>query len=109
MIALQWVGASLLAAFFLLLSTFNLWCWFLQAKRPDRGHVSVAPLLGGVAGALALLITPLGTLEERAVWIWIPLVADVGCVPVVLLAIVVLPVQWFRERRKSPGERNGVE
>lgn len=45
-----------------------------------RRHVSAIPLIGGIAGSLALLALPIPRVS--AYW-WIPLVIDYGTLPMV--------------------------
>jgi hypothetical protein len=48
------------------------------------GHrSSMIPLVGGTAGALGCLVAP-GLLG----WAWLPPLADLGCVPIVVFALV---------------------
>jgi hypothetical protein len=73
---LAWVVSALLAflggvAIVGNYSIAILWC--VRRKR-----ASMIPLLGGVFFAGAMLILPLPAVGR---WAWIPLVADLGCVP----------------------------
>jgi hypothetical protein len=59
----------------------------LRRKRAERapGGVSMVPVIGGVAGALACLVAPVVGLAR---WAWLPLVLDVGCAPLLALTVV---------------------
>ena len=50
-----------------------------------RRQPSLVPIVGGLAGAVALAIVPIA--HVRAYW-WIPLFADIGAVPMVAVALV---------------------
>lgn len=60
---------------------------------PKGRHISPVPFLGGMLGALALLVIP-GKWGWR--WFWIPLIADVACIPIPVSAIV-----YYVLRRRS--------
>jgi hypothetical protein len=53
--------------------------------RGETTHVTL--FLGFLFGSAAILTFPRGTLGERAVWLWIPLVLDLSVVLTVILAL----------------------
>lgn len=65
--------------------------WF--AKRGG----SLAPLIGGLSGMLALLIAPI---PGWRAWWWVPLVLDLGSLPL-LLACLPAACAWIVQRRKQ--------
>jgi hypothetical protein len=77
------VVAQLVVA--VLLGLFAAYCIVVNAMilvMQLRGrHISFLPLLGGIAGAGAMLIEPSGTLRA---WCWLPFVVDLGSLPYVL-------------------------
>ncbi|MCA8915905.1 MAG: hypothetical protein KDB90_10880 [Planctomycetes bacterium] len=77
MIAVRWTVAGLLAALFVLLALGNgsiaFRAFVLKQKAP-----SWIPLIGGVAGAIAFIVVPIGGLW---MWAWIPLLLDWGSIP----------------------------
>ncbi len=75
-------GGWLLGIVFLLCAVGNLALtvrWYARQK-----HASLVPLIGGVSGALACFTVPFTAL--RGVW-WIPLLLDIGTVPLLALTV----------------------
>jgi hypothetical protein len=65
------------------------WNWFIRRKRSSR-----IPLVGGVLSMIGLMAIPIGSLSH---WCWLPLVADVGCIPILVqLALFHLRRNFFR-------------
>lgn len=62
------------------------WCTIVHlfCARP-KGGVSFIPLVGGILTALAFVVAPSDTLN--GIW-WIPLFADIACVPMLTLMVV---------------------
>ena len=54
---------------------------------------SLVPLVGGVSGALAILLWPAPVVH---VWFWVPLVIDLGSLPILFMLLV-----WLKRRPKS--------
>lgn len=74
-IIFRWVIA---APFFFFAGTaiaFNLWIVWVEFIQKSDEHPSMAPLLGGVSGSLALFICPV---EGSTQWLWVPFVIDPG-------------------------------
>ena len=65
-------------------------------------RASLIPLVGGVAGASAVIICPSSSLDWY--W-WVPLVADLGCVPALLMLGVFLLRNRLRGNPMSAAER----
>lgn len=84
---MRMVVAGLLFAVFALVAFGNsIGAWLvLRRKRAEgtEGGVSLVPVIGGVAGALACVIVPGFTR-----WAWAPLLADVGCAPLLIVAAI---------------------
>jgi len=79
---LRWGIAALLLLSFALCSVANISIIIECVVR--RRFVSRIPLVGGIAGAAALLIAPIPALHW---WWWSPLLLDVGCLPDVMVAV----------------------
>lgn len=81
----QWIGFVLLSAWFIYIAGFNLTvvCFPKRWQKP----VSVAAIVGGLAGAVAFRFGPIETLRA---WWFTPLVVDIGCAPLLLLWLVCL-------------------
>jgi riboflavin transporter FmnP len=76
---LLWIVSGVLIGLSVLAIVGNLWIairWYLFKKR-----ASMIPFVGGVLGAAGLLLLPV--IELRHFW-WVPLVADLGCGPMLL-------------------------
>ena len=63
------------------LSFFTILGNYLIAARKQG---SLVPFVGGVSGALAILLWPAPVVH---LWFWIPLVIDLGSFPIVFLAL----------------------
>jgi len=71
---LRWCFTGLLGLFSLYVIGMNYACAYVGLFRKE--HHSLAPLVGGVAGVLALLICPVASVHA---WAWLPFVWDLGC------------------------------
>ena len=65
--------------------------WYLHRKRG-----SSIPLIGGLLGCVAMIAVPLNGFDNY--W-WVPLLVDIGCVPLVLGGIVYLFAGIVHKRR----------
>ena len=92
---LVWIAVSLLGLIFLALALFNAWSMVIQVTRPGQPHVSPAPLVGGVAGMIAVLLLPIGSISQRLLFAPLPLILDLGC------ALYFIGGLWciFREKK----------
>ncbi|HEX7289265.1 MAG TPA: hypothetical protein VF532_23980 [Candidatus Angelobacter sp.] len=85
-ISLALLGVSAILTF---LNAGNVCHWMFTGKKS-----SLIPLIGGISGTLGLLAIPFAGFAK---WFWIPLVADLGTIPNLLL------VAWHF----LPGKRLG--
>lgn len=87
---IQWIifiGALL---FFLVGVTFNgLIAWREWIEKESDGP-SLAPLISGAIGVVAVLSAPFGELSERLPFLWIPIVFDFGTGPYFLMVVCYL-------------------
>ena len=60
--------------------------WYARRKRS-----SMIPLIGGLLFAVAMFICPLPAMKR---WAWVPLIADLGCAP--LLGASLYEYAWKR-------------
>jgi len=93
MFILQVITSILLGIAFLYGTLLNYWIkirWYLY-KRPG----SLTPFIAGTCGAIACLIAPL----EIFNWAWIPLVVDIGSIPMLIIPIVCDLYSWGRRSR----------
>lgn len=74
------IGLFCLTIFFAI-SGMNIWIILRQWKNP-QGQ-SLAPILGGVFGALGVAVLPISGLAQYS---WAPLFLDPGCAPYLILA-----------------------
>lgn len=72
---MRWSLVCLFALIGLWITGVNYGCVYLWIVH--RKHGSLTPLIGGVSGALALLLCPIPAVQR---WAWLPLVLDLGCV-----------------------------
>jgi hypothetical protein len=84
-----------IAAFFVggVLTLAN-WVYVFQSFYYKENHSKV-PFVGGVSACLGCLLWPSGSL--RSFW-WIPLLVDIGCIPL-LLGLAIQFVVWLIRRR----------
>lgn len=90
---LWWMIGALCAVVFALLAFFN--AWTVANYFRTRKHVSAIPLVGGIAGAIALSILPVNHLAS---WWWLPLLLDYGSLPMFV---------YFFARHVTAGLRKG--
>jgi hypothetical protein len=74
---LLWFAGSLLLAFALLCATCNL--RILVAYFVRQKENSMVPFIGGLSGTLGMLLVPVSRLRR---WCWLPLILDVGNLPI---------------------------
>ena len=76
----RWIIGGLLLAFSLYVAIAQVVGVVTAIRRqrvdPEAGGYSIAPLLGGVVGALGALAIPSATVQR--LW-WVPLIVDPGC------------------------------
>jgi hypothetical protein len=89
---IRWVLAGLLAGTWLLIAGGHVLSLIGAAIR--KGSTSFIPVIGGVAGALSLLVCPL---PGSSYWAWLPPILDLGCIPM-LIAMAYLSAT----QRRSP-------
>ncbi len=81
----QWAIASFLFLVFLLAASLNLWIGWRELVKRDYRGVSVLPVFGGLVGSISIAISPLE--QVRGLW-WVPALIDYGCIPYLLLGLV---------------------
>jgi hypothetical protein len=72
----------------------NLWITFGGLLKKRKKFESLIPFVGGIIGTIGIIISPAAKLHHF--W-WIPLVADLGCLP--LLLAVIVDQLWKKLRR----------
>jgi len=93
-----------LAAFFLLSAAVNAQIMFglgksMRKAREEGRNVSMVPLVGGIAGAIAVATGPW---PAARAFFWVPPLLDVGCGPYLLLALAA--VAFARRENRKPAE-----
>lgn len=90
-------AAEVLSAVFVFLAGWiilaNWACVFLSYF--GKKHYSTIPLIGGIFGCIGCLLSPFETLNEF--W-WVPLVADIATIPLLICTLVFLLTYWLRNR-----------
>jgi hypothetical protein len=84
LIALRWAcacGLLLLCAWVVVVNANVLWTWYIRRRKAP----SWIPLVGGVSGAIGILLLPLSDVHK---WWWLPLVLDWGSLPGISHAII---------------------
>jgi hypothetical protein len=83
-------SAIMLALLFLVVAAFNGYV-FVAATLLRKRAPSWIPLVAGISGVVAIIISPLGALRS---WWWMPLVGDWGSLPGIGYAV--LNYAWHR-------------
>ena len=92
MIVLRFIVGAILLVVSVWLIAMN---WWIVIERSRKGRrSSLAPFYGGICGALALLLIPSSKLAKVA---WVPLVIDVGCLPILIAAAIA----YFKRRHHA--------
>jgi len=92
---LRWVISIILIGSSLYAILGNLWialAWYLFKKR-----ASLIPFVGGVLGAISLLVLPVSGVRH---FFWIPLVADLGCGPMLIAVTIDQAIRRFATKPK---------
>jgi hypothetical protein len=90
---IEWIFPGILIALFGVLAILNAILFVGRYIMHPPRTPSLVPFVGGLAGAYGFYDAPPPQLHHIA---WVPLFADVGCIPLILFAF------WktFRERRQ---------
>jgi hypothetical protein len=80
-----WVAAAMFLLVGSYCAAFNIVVTLGSRFLPRVRHVSPIPLIGGVCDAFGLLLIPLQIARR---WFWLPLILDVGCVPISLAGLL---------------------
>jgi hypothetical protein len=79
----QIILSGICAVFFVWVAALNLW-GAIQGYR-GRWKGSLVPVIGGIAGAAAIIIYP----DPDVHYLWfLPLLLDIGCVPILALTAI---------------------
>jgi hypothetical protein len=71
--------------------------WFGVMALLKKEHSSWVPVLGGGCASVGCLLSPHMALNK--LW-WVPLFADLGCVPGIIYSLVYFVFIWVRNNRK---------
>ena len=80
--AIQLLASATLFLLFAWVAVCN--AYFVTQQIRSSSGPSVAPFAGGLCGMVAVLLLPIAELADRALYAWIPLVVDLGCMPFLL-------------------------
>jgi hypothetical protein len=92
---MRWVAFYIASCVFIAVSSANMVYTILWALKRKRN--SFVPVIGGLAGLIAMLIVPIEGARKLA---WIPLFVDVGCLPLVIAAIADRSIRAMRGKKK---------
>lgn len=81
----KWIFPIILLAIFGFFATVNI---FVYWPREDGTGPSMLPILGGLLGCAGVLCLPVGTLSDRLLFCWIPVVVDPGCCGYILFNFI---------------------
>jgi hypothetical protein len=85
MTAIQWIASVVLILFSLWAIAGNLWITFGGLFKKRKTHATLGPLVGGIAGMIGILLLPI---EGVRSFCWVPLVVDMGCVPLFVAVLI---------------------
>jgi hypothetical protein len=83
LLVLRWVLSVALLAFgsvFIALNAVLLWRFSILHERG-----SFAAVVGGLCACLGILVVPVPAMQW---WWWLPLIVDVGCLPLIVAAMI---------------------
>jgi hypothetical protein len=90
----RWIGVTVFGAVSLFFILGNpIWTW--TARRAGRSY-SWAPVFGGLAGAIAIMLAPVGTIRQRLTFAWIPFVLDLTIPLAIYFSLIVVPREFLR-------------
>jgi hypothetical protein len=79
-----WIISLALLIIGLFVSVMN-WVIFVQNYILKKKLTSAIPLLGGLSGAIGIACLPIAGSSQ---YLWIPLIADWGCLPVIIVSLI---------------------
>jgi len=98
----RWAISVVLLLFGLYMAVMN-WAVFVNNHLFRRKWTSAVPFVGGVVGVLGILLLPV-TGSWR--FVWIPLIADWGSVPVIVASLICARERALKEvGRRGNGSR----
>lgn len=86
----QWLVFLAALIFFLGIALFNNTIAWRQWVKDISEGPSIAPFIGGLIGVVAVLSAPFSDINDRIVFLWLPLIIDFGSLPYLVLIIVYL-------------------
>jgi hypothetical protein len=90
----RWVLAGALFFFFAIFAGVNFIYFCIKATSGFEEGPSYAPFFGGFFGVVGLLLMPAGDISDRLKWLWVPLLLDASCLPLVLSGL------YYRFKKK---------
>ena len=99
LIPIRWLVGGPILAFGAFVSVGN-WITLINVMI-TKGSTSFIPILGGSIAFIGLLIIPL---PGRLPWVWVPFVADWGCIP--MWTLVGIAALTGRLKRKDTSEQH---
>ena len=88
-----WLFSGILFLLFILLAVVNAVYMVGQIRSRFEYGPSLLPFFGGIFGLIAIILLPVGELEQRLYWCWLPLLLDAGCLPYIVLGL------YFQKRK----------
>ena len=90
LLIIQWSIFLSALLIYLLGAAFNGYAAWRQWFKKDPAGPSIAPLIAGAIGVVAVLSAPIGALSDRIPYIWLPMLFDCGSVPHFFLVVCTL-------------------
>jgi hypothetical protein len=103
---LIWIISAVLLCLSLYVAGGNLWITIGSILKKQKTFVSFVPFVGGLVGVVGMLLLPVAGV--RSFW-WIPLLADLGCGPLLFAVIADKLKKQFSRGNSSDGPTSKSE
>jgi len=102
LLIVQWALFLFFGGIFAIVAAFNGSIAWRQWIKGVPEEPSIAPLIGGMLGGVAVLAAPFGTMPDRLPYLWVPAILDFGTLPYFLVVIFYLIKESMESRRRKP-------
>jgi len=97
MTTIRWIISIVLLLLSLWAIAGNLWITFGALFKKLKKFESLIPLIGGISGMIGVLVLPVPGAWRFS---WLPLIVDLGCLPLLVSALPKFISEFWSARRK---------